>query len=327
MPSTRPRVDVLFSDLDGTLVHYPKDFNEYATIIKEDEAANTATIRYTATGETRDCVILTSMTGGKSYISVETVRLVAQLRAKGVAFVIITGARTSTYIQRRPVLPDADYEFCENGGRMLAAGKLVPEWTDTFVGQVGPVADRVALLPDDLPAPDDREGTLWALRREMLADGWFVDSQDYTANFRVDVKKSAGKSVDDYYAAVEGKLEPRQLATSFNLGKADIYPAGSGKANAAQHILDIRGWSAANAVAMFDDDNDLELGALVGRSFLPGVTHKSVLDAMEKHKDRWTLTKGRGFVGTEEALKAILALREESVVEEGAAAQLPAGVS
>lgn len=321
---TCPRVDVLFSDLDGTLVHYPKDFAAYAEIVSEDDGAGVATIRYSATGATRECVVLTSLTGGKSYISRETVALVARLREMGVAFVIITGARSSTYLQRRPALPDADFEFCENGGRMLAGGRLVPEWSDTFAAQVGPIAERVAILPDGLPEHKDREGTLWDLHREMVAGGWHVDARDYNTNFRVDVAKSEGKSVDDFFQAVQGKLRPLGLATSFNLGKADIYPAASGKANAAQHILHIKGWSAANAVAMFDDDNDLELGALVGRSFLPGVTHKSVLDAMKQHQDRWTLTKQRGFLGTEEALKAIIALRQESVVPEDVVESAPA---
>jgi hydroxymethylpyrimidine pyrophosphatase-like HAD family hydrolase len=315
-------VNVLFSDLDGTLVHYPKDFGEYAAIVAEDDAAKTATIRYNVSGETRACLALTSMTGGKAYISVKTGELVGRLRALGVMFVIITGSRASTYVQRRGQLPEADYEFFENGGRMLVRGKLDPTWTDCFAAQSGPVASRDALLPDDLPPPMEREGELWALYRELAANGWHVDARDYATNFRVDIVKSEGKSVEDFKAAVDGKLDALGLATSFNLGKADIYPAGSGKANAAAHVLEKEGWSASTAVAMFDDDNDLELGALVGRSFLPGVTHGNVLDAMKLHGDRWTLTNSRGFLGTEEALECIMAL-EQSAGRALAAAAVP----
>jgi hydroxymethylpyrimidine pyrophosphatase-like HAD family hydrolase len=303
-------VHCLFSDLDGTLVHYPKDFIDYAAIIFEDSTTGRAIIRYNTSDDERECVILSSMTGGKAYMSVRTVQLIARLRAMGVVFVIVTGARTSTYVTRRAVLPPADYEFFENGGRMLADGVLDAGWTDSFAAQVGLVADRVTILPKDLPPPESRKGTLWELYNILKEDGWNIDARDYTTSFRVDVAKSEGKTVDDFYAISTTELGPRKLASSFNLGKADIYPAGSGKANAAANILKIHGWSPNDAVAMFDDDNDLELGALVGRSFLPGVTHSTVLEAMIKQGDRWCLTTSRGFLGTEEALLSIIALRE-----------------
>lgn len=306
-------VDVLFSDLDGTLVHYPKELLEYAEIVSEDEAAKTATIRYKGTGEVRDCVMLSSKTGGRSFLSIKTKTLIQKLRDMGVVFVIITGARTSTYISRQPLLPDADFEFFENGGRKLHNGKLDPIWTDGFVNQVGPIADRSSLLPE-LPPAARREGTLWSLHNIMVADGWKVDARDYTVNVRVDVKKSEGKSESDFEALIDREVAKRGLATSYNLGKADFYPAGSGKANAARHVLDLLNIKAENAVAMFDDDNDVELGALCGRSYLPGVTHPSVLEAMKRHPS-WTLMDREGFLGTEAALEAIIALRQKAVGE------------
>lgn len=105
-----------------------------------------------------------------------------------------------------------------------------------------------------------------------------------------------------------------------------MYPAGSGKANAARHVLELEGIDASEAIAIFDDDNDLELGALVGRSFLPGVTHESVLAAMKEHGDRWVLTEKRGVLGAEEALERILALHEgakASAAEAEAPAKVP----
>ena len=50
---------------------------------------------------------------------------------------------------------------------------------------------------------------------------------------------------------------PEELATSFNLGLADVYPAISGKHNAAKHLLEVFDASADSAVLMADDDNDL----------------------------------------------------------------------
>lgn len=301
-------MEVLFSDLDGTLVHYPKEFNEYAEIIAEDDANNTATIKYKHTGEERECVVLSSLTGGKAYLSKRTIQLVGDLRNLGVCFVIISGARTSTYLNRGPFLPNADFEFFENGGRKLHRGQLDPTWTDQFSDQIGRIDDRIKILPE-LPAPQNREGTLWNLYTELLQEGWKLDARDYTTNFRVDVAKTVGKSAEHYERQVRPLLAERGLSTSFNLGKADIYPAASGKANAAKHILQLCGWTPAVAVAMFDDDNDLELGALCNVSFLPGVTHPNVLSALERNPS-WVLTKGRGFLGTEAALETIISMRK-----------------
>ncbi|PXF41569.1 hypothetical protein BWQ96_08714 [Gracilariopsis chorda] len=305
------KVNVLFSDLDGTLVHYPKEFLHYADIIEEvaatDNTPETATIRYHETNESRTCVVLSSMTGGKAYLSLRTNELISTLRDMDVLFVIITGARSSTYVGRRDYLPEADYEFFENGGRKIAEGKLDATWSDQFKEQVGEIADRTSLSPD-MPPPEQRQGTLWGLYKELLDDGWKLDGRKYTTNFRVDVAKSEGKHTRDLNAIVETKCAPLSLASSYNLGKADLYPAQSGKANAARHILQLRQIDSKDAVALFDDDNDIELGSLCGRGFLPGVTHDSVLEALKKHPE-WRVSKRMGFLGTEEALEKIIELR------------------
>lgn len=303
---------VLFSDLDGTLIHYPNDFQEYATIVREDRERGTATLRYNASGVERDCVVLSSLTGGDGYLSLRTIGLVDKLRSIGVVFAIITGARSSTYEKRRSRLPNADYEFYENGGRKLVKGVLDATWTDTFEKEIGPIADRTSIVATGLPKPEERQGTLWELYNVLSKDGWILDARDYSTNFRVDVKKTEGKEERDLHAVLNAELGSRGLSSSYNLGKADVYPKGSGKANAAAHILSANQWSPEQAIAMFDDDNDLEMGALVGRSYLPGVTHPSVLEAMKKHKDKWVLTKSRGVLGTEEALEAVLELCGES---------------
>lgn len=48
-------------------------------------------------------------------ISAKTIQQVARLRAQGVKFVVITGARLSTLLMRLPYLPVADAFVCENG--------------------------------------------------------------------------------------------------------------------------------------------------------------------------------------------------------------------
>jgi len=297
-------VRVLFSDLDGTLAHYEKDMKEYATIVGEPAKDGSVTIEYNQLGVQRECAVLGSLSSSTAYMSHETTRLVQTLRAAGVLFVIITGARSSTYARRRAALPAADYEFFENGGRMLASGELVPEWTATFEADVGPVDASVVPEGDAAPAPATRSGKLWDLYREMKEAGWKVDARDYYTSFRVDV---AGTTAAGLNAAAFAAWDLRGFSCSFNLGKADIYPAGSGKAAAAREVLRRHGLRPAHAVAMFDDDNDLELGELASRSFLPGATHDSVLDALHRH-DNWEMTNSRGVLGTEEALAAVMRL-------------------
>lgn len=306
-------VDVLFSDLDGTLVHYPKEFNEYADIVSTNEQAGTVTIQYKFTGEQCECMPLISKTGGKSYISLRTNQLIQQLRNTEVVFVIITGARSSTYLGRRPFLPAADFEFFENGGRKLANGIVDPLWTDSFSEVVGPVSDRSAIVPD-MPPPAQRAGTLWKLYNKLVEDGWAIDAREYTTNFRIDVNKTAGKTTADFERVVQTDVLPNGMASSFNLGKADIYPNGSGKANAARHILQLTGTAPEDAVALFDDDNDIELGALCGLSFLPGATSNSVHEALKSHP-QWTLMNRRGFLGTEDALERVIQLRNVSLAD------------
>lgn len=302
-------VKVVFSDLDGTLVHYPKEFLSYADIISESD--DEAVISYKHTGVERVCSVLKSLTGGNSYISKRTLELIAELRSLGIMFVIITGARSSTYALRRPKLPDADYEFWENGGRKLNGSddKLDTQYTADIMGDSS--CDGVTTIDPEMCGDTlDSTGELWKLYAELKGAGWTVDGRNYLTNFRVIVGKDDDAnmfSAEKFRTAVVPTLSARGLATSYNLGKADIYPVKSGKANAARHILALHDIPASQSAALFDDDNDLELGALCGRGYLPGVTHPSVLKALEKH-DHWTLTEERGFLGTEAALESIIEL-------------------
>lgn len=52
-------------------------------------------------------------------ISRESLRLAAALRASGARFAIVSGARTTTVLQRLPFLPAADAVVSENGGRIF----------------------------------------------------------------------------------------------------------------------------------------------------------------------------------------------------------------
>lgn len=74
------------------------------------------------------------------------------------------------------------------------------------------------------------------------------------------------------------RLPSLGLSSSFNLGKADIYPSTSGKAPAVSRLMRRLHVEGRECVALFDDDNDLGMAALCasGRRIAVSVTHDSV---------------------------------------------------
>lgn len=75
-----------------------------------------------------------------------TFHKIAAIRAAGYKFVLISGARTSTIIQRLPYLPAADAVITENGGRIFLADAPWPScfpiredlaWRATHDGTAG----------------------------------------------------------------------------------------------------------------------------------------------------------------------------------------------
>jgi len=83
-------IRIVFSDVDGTLVHYPEDFND-----ETEEAGN------------RILKLPPSATGMQGIISSRTIVYCRELRQKQ-KLVLISGMRTSTLLKRLPYLPRAD---------------------------------------------------------------------------------------------------------------------------------------------------------------------------------------------------------------------------
>lgn len=52
---------------------------------------------------------------GNGVVSEETIRLVDDLRKEGVKFVVVSGARTTTIMNRLPLLPRVDAAVSETG--------------------------------------------------------------------------------------------------------------------------------------------------------------------------------------------------------------------
>ena len=101
-------VCIIFSDLDGTLIHYPSSDNNFLN---------------------RDVLDLPKSSSGLSgIISAQTLCSIRTIRngncggiggSNKVKFVLISGMRTSTFLQRLPFLPKADAYATENGGRIF----------------------------------------------------------------------------------------------------------------------------------------------------------------------------------------------------------------
>ena len=95
-------IKIVFSDLDGTLIHYP----------------NPAESKRENKGELLE--FPKSSTGLVGVISAKTLSLVDEIRNQNnVKFVLVSGMRTSTLLQRLPYLPRADAYCSENGGRIF----------------------------------------------------------------------------------------------------------------------------------------------------------------------------------------------------------------
>lgn len=73
---------------------------------------------------------------------------------------------------------------------------------------------------------------------------------------------------------------PTCLGSSFNLGVVDFYPASSGKEGVAAHLMKRFGVPAEGSVFLCDDDNDMQLAAMVGKAFLPTISAVSDLSAL-----------------------------------------------
>lgn len=238
------------------------------------------------------------------------------LRARGARIVLITGARTSTLLQRAPHLPPADAYVSENGGRIFyprpdgaAAGAAAGRPSDRIGDYEEDGAWRDAHAPvagpssQDGAPPEGRAGPLWAWFRQLAAAGWALDANSYATAFRLSLRGSAGKAAADLGAAVAAR--PPGVECSENVGALDFYPATSGKHLAAAHLMARFGAPAARCAFLCDDDNDLLLAAAVGRAFLPTVATASVRAAVAAAPDHFVVSSLGGTAATEEMVAAV----------------------
>ncbi len=240
MSNTDKKIEIVFSDVDGTLVHFPEnldELNENHKIIK----------------------LPTSSTGMRGVISSRTMELCQDLRSRNVKLILVSGMRTSTLIKRLPFLPRADAYACEAGGRIFYPvdidqnydGIVIAPQTYEGISQqniqpYGLKEDmewRTKMSMPEAAGSDgyinddnniaERDGLLWKFANSLIEKGFTIDHKGYSSCFRVNKKqqiksKVSDKDFDDF---VSNTIIPKGLASSVNLGCVDFYPSLSGKKN------------------------------------------------------------------------------------------------
>lgn len=162
---------IVFSDIDGTLVHYPEEQDVAATAADDDDSppssSSSAIVRLPA-----------SATGTVGIISARTLRLAGEVRRRRgggggggstTRLILVTGARTPTLLNRLPYLPRADAYCSEGGGRIFVSesGAAPPAGAGGYY-QVTPVPYEGA-TEEDLEPYFLREDMEW--RRRMEEEG------------------------------------------------------------------------------------------------------------------------------------------------------------
>lgn len=236
-------IKILFSDVDGTLVHYSQDTNEYG-----------------GTEGNKIIKLPPSSTGQQGIISSETLRKCQELRQRGKKLVLVSGMRSTTLWGRIPYLPRADAYCCEAGGRIfypikpgkgpifkleafdgISSDDLEPfgleedvEWRarmERTTGSCGFVGSELNNEAGATIVPvDRRRGRLWEFCVELERKGYVVDITGYATCFRVN-RKQQKVIAEGAFDALYSINPPKGLSTSVNLGCVDFYPADSGKKN------------------------------------------------------------------------------------------------
>jgi len=254
-----------------------------------------------------------SSTGLRGYISLRTLQLVSQLRQRGHCFVIVSGMRMSTFLQRLRQLPEADAYVVENGGRIFyadaaearTAAPLVEDlaWRRVHVPAAGPAAQEA------VPA-EQRTGPLWeSAYRSFVAAGLRCDVAGYSTAVRVSAGRDQPAEVAEAALAAALAALPSSLTYAYNLGAADVTPATSGKANALRYLAARWGAQASDArcVCMGDDDNDCQMAAAASHAFLPGVNADTLAAAVCATPQQFTVSTLAVFAATEDCLERVLA--------------------
>lgn len=196
----KQRLRAIFSDIDGTIVHYDaklkKQGYELVEILEHDNNNNSSSYdsrihiwKHVSTGITVPALTVPSATLGGGFISVATLQFVKKLRQEhGVKFCLLTGARTSTFLTRAASgsLPEFDFGVCEGGGKIYRPSsrseklnenenqknmnmnlELDEDWINSFSKSIGDWKENRKKFPDH---PEKRQGPLWTLYNRLKTE-------------------------------------------------------------------------------------------------------------------------------------------------------------
>ena len=249
---------VVFSDIDGTLVHYPDDLQEEMVDVK-------------CRDEKHILKLPPSSTGLRGSISSKTIELCQRIRRENAKFVLVSGMRTSTLLKRLPYLPRADAYASESGGRIFypvtdnshyhgdviapkeyngaTEDALTPfgleedlEWRskvsktagiDGYVGDIFDVFQLQKFSPSPVIPIKERNGPLWQFAKDLEGKGFIIDYRGYSCSFRVNLKQQVNPNIleEGFSRLTEMDISGFGLSRSVNLGCVDFYPKESGKKN------------------------------------------------------------------------------------------------
>ncbi len=216
-----------------------------------------------------------------------TCQALKQLHAKGVLLCIATGRPTASL----PDFGDLHFDaFCTFNGSLC--------YTENEIIRSHP------LLPEDVRKVIENATAIGrpvsaALRTRLVANGWDADLAGYyrLAGLELTVAEDFDASLSEHvYQIMLGCREAdhpriirdtRQADITFSWDRAaDVIPAGSGKAQAIQKILQYYQLDASQALAFGDGHNDIEMLQVVGTGVAMGNAApalKEIADAVCGH--------------------------------------------
>uniref|UniRef100_A0A6U9S6Y9 Sucrose phosphatase-like domain-containing protein n=1 Tax=Picocystis salinarum TaxID=88271 RepID=A0A6U9S6Y9_9CHLO len=309
---------LVFADVDGTLVHYDDVMGKLGSFSGRKDAEKGIHEFIDLQGNAHEMIKLPpSTTGMQGVLSNETLSLVHQMRGndqKETTFVLISGARTTTMLQRLAYLPTCDAFVTENGGRIFFRNEKQRKTASPYVEDLlwlESHKDAIGSLDLAFNPPQDRQGPLWDVYRILAQRGWNLDVAGYITEFRV---VATGESSEEetlrnaIQEAGDGKIR-----FSRNLGKYDVYPVSSGKAEAASYIRNncsgriLRINKKYNrVVAICDDDNDVELAMDAHHVYVPCISSETLRLNIHRNPEHFTLSKRMGPFATEDMLQALV---------------------
>ncbi len=280
------RIRLVFSDIDGTVVHKIYDVRE-----------------------TKDELILI---GKDSYVDRETVNYIELIKSYGIPFIFITSRRSSTYKRLSRIIKPS-MAVVEDGSVILDENdELDKAWLNLQIASIGPY--------DHINQQRRSEGELWMFKQqlaEMKIENLKVIDEGFIASFKVELPRDKPlASVADVtsYLSENGVEVPNSIRYSFNSQyNSLVFSSGlAGKANAARYLLNRYQISADYAAVLGDDYNDEELLRLVKYPMVSGSAKEEIRQVVAAKKDGLVVAEA-GLDGTKVILRRLISLVQPTV--------------